>query len=115
MKGKNNIIEKLKKKYPQKIFTYDNVFFNYKCDVLNEEELKSINEANKEIKESIISYIKTTQEEINEYIKENKDGDCFICYKNINDLSNTNLSKLYFENNIHLFPELTLNVYTYSK
>jgi hypothetical protein len=113
MTSKINLIEKLNNKYPKNVFTYDNVFFNYKCNILNECELKEVNQANKEIKISIVNYIKETQKDINEYLKELKECHDPISYENIHELSNSNISKLYFENNIHLFPELTLNAVSY--
>ena len=113
MTGKNKLIDKLHRKYPKKIFSYDNVFFTYKCDVLNDKELNLINQANEKIKNSIVSYIKETQEGINDYINQEDITNNITCYRHIDTLSNEKISKLYFENNIHLFPELTLNAQSY--
>lgn len=114
MDSEIKLIDVLKTKYPKVLFSYNNIFFNYKCDVLNEEELKLITEANQKIKESIIKYLQDSQEEINQFIEEEEVCEQTVCYKNINDFSLTEISDLYFINHMDLFPELTLNVKNYT-
>ncbi len=113
MDSQIKLIELLKNKYPKVLFSYNNIFFNYKCDVLNEKELNLINEANQQIKDSIIKYLQDSQEEINKFIEEEEKSLQTVCYKNISDFSLTEISELYYINHMDLFPELTLNVENY--
>jgi hypothetical protein len=114
MDSEIKLIELLKRKYPKVLFSYNDIFFNYKCDILDSEELNLINEANEKIKDSIIKYLQETQEEINNFIENDEECHETICYKNIKEFNNSEISELYYINHIDIFPELTLNVSNYS-
>lgn len=109
MENKNTLINQLNEKYPNILFTYNNVFFNYRCDKLNENEISSIEIANKEIKDSIIQYFKETQIVINELI----DSEERVYFNDLNELSLSQISDMYFEHSLQYFPNLTLNVFNY--